>query len=97
MLLGCKNVSDVLYAICYILMQCQLENKVCNVSYIVLSFMYIIFRCCLILCYVFMFVVIMFMGGIHYKLFNFFSILFPNMYISSCITCLYVYKLENKV
>ena len=37
------------------------------------------------------------MGGIHYKLFNFFSILSSNMYISSCITCLYVYKLENKV
>ena len=45
----------------------------------------------------FMFVVIMFMGGIHYKLFNFFSILFSNMYISSCITCLYLYKLGNKV
>ena len=68
-----------------------------NVSYIVLFFMYIIFRC-LILCYSFlMFVVIMFMGGIHYKLFNFFSILFSNMYISSCIICLYLYKLENKV
>ena len=38
----CKNVSDVLYTICYVLM-----------SYIVLSFMYIIFRCCLILCYIF--------------------------------------------
>ena len=50
-MLGCKNVSDVLYIICYVLMQCKLENKVCNVSYIVLSFMYIIFRCCLILCY----------------------------------------------
>ena len=27
---------------------------------------------------------------------NLFSFLFPNMYISSCITCLYVYKLEIK-
>ena len=76
-MLGCKNVSDVLYTMCCILMQCQLENKVCNVSYIVLSLMYSIFRYCLILCYIFMFVVIMFMGVIHYKLFNFFSILFP--------------------
>ena len=67
-MLGCKNVSDVLHAICYVLMQCQLENKVRNMSHIVSSFMYIIFRCCLILCYIFMFVVIMFMGGIHYKL-----------------------------
>ena len=59
MMLGCKNVSDVLYTICYVLMQCQSmsENMVCNVSYIVLSFMYIIFRCCLILCYIFMFVI----------------------------------------
>ena len=76
-MLGCKNVSDVLYTICYVLM-------------------------CPILCYLsciifFMFVVVMFMGGIHYKLFNFFFILFSNMYISSCITCLYLYKLENKV
>ena len=76
-MLGCKYVSDVLYTMCYVLMQCQLENKVCNVYYIVLSFMYILFRCCLILCYIFMFVVIMFMGGIHYKLFDLFSILFP--------------------
>ena len=76
-MLGYKNVSDVLYAMCYVSMQCQLENKVCNVSYIVLSFMYIIFRCCLILCYVFMFVVIMFKGGNHYKFYNFFSIRFP--------------------
>ena len=57
-MLGCKNVNDVLYTICYVLM-----------SYIVLSFMYIIFRCCLIQCYIFYVVVIMFMGGIHYKLF----------------------------
>ena len=41
-MLGCKNVNDVLYTICYALM-----------SYIVLSFMYIIFRCCLIQCYIF--------------------------------------------
>ena len=49
----------------------------------------------LLSCVIFMFVVIMFMGGIHYKLFNVFSILFPNMYISSCIACLYVYKFEK--
>ena len=96
-MLGCKNVSDILHTICYVLMQCQLKNKVCNVPYIVLSFMYIIFICCLIMCYIIIFAVIMLMGGFHYKLFNFFSILFPNMYISSCITCLYVHKLENKV
>ena len=36
------------------------------------------------------------MGGIHYKLFTFFSNLFPNMYISSCITCMHVYKFEIK-
>ena len=75
----------------------MLENKVCNVSYIVLSFMFIIIRCCLILCYIFMFVIIMFMGGIYYKLFNFFSFFFPNMYITSCITCLYVYKFDKKL
>ena len=74
----------------------MLENKVCNVSYIVLSFMFIIIRCCLILCYILMFVIIMFMGGVYYKLFNFFSYHFPNMYISSCVTCLYVYKFETK-
>ena len=34
---------------------------------------------------------------IYYKSHNFYSVLFHNMYISSCITCLYVYKLENKV
>ena len=39
---------------------------------------------------------IMLMGEIYYKLLNFISFLFPNMYISSCITCLYVYKLEIK-
>ena len=33
-MLGCKNVSDVLYTICYLLM---LKNNVCNVSYIVIS------------------------------------------------------------
>ena len=71
-MLGCKNVSDVLYTICYVLM-------------------------CLILCYLSCIIFFMFMGGIHYKLFNFFSIIFSNMYISSCITCLYLYKLENKV
>ena len=72
----------------------MLENNVCNVSYIVLSLMSMIIRCCLILCYLFLFVVIMFMGGIYYKLFNFVSFLFPN--ISSSIACLYVYKLELK-
>ena len=74
----------------------MLENKVCNVSYIVLSFMFIIIICHLILCYIFIFVIIMFMGGIYYKLFNFFSILFPNMYISSCLY-IYIYKFENDV
>ena len=59
--------------------------------------MSIIIRCCLFQCYLFMSVIIMFMGGIYYKLFNFFSILFPNMYISSCIRCLYVYKLGNEI
>ena len=39
-MLGCKNVNDVLYTICYVLM-----------SYIVLSFMYIIFSFCIIQCY----------------------------------------------
>ena len=53
-MLGCKNAIDVLYTMCYVLMQCQLENKVCNESYIVLSFIYIIFICCLILSYTFM-------------------------------------------
>ena len=89
----------VMYYIPYVTSYCNgmFENKVCNVSYIVLSFMSIIIRCCLILCYLFIFVIIMFMGGTYYRLFNFFSFVFPNMYISSCITCLYVYKLENKV
>ena len=72
-----QNISDVLYAMCCVLMQCLFENKVCNASYIVLSFMYIILGCCLIMCYIFIFEVIMFMGGIHYELFYFFSILFP--------------------
>ena len=67
----------------------KLENNVCNVSYIVLSFMFIIIRCCLILCYI-----CMFMGGFYYKLFNLF---FINMHVSSCMTCWYVYKLENKL
>ena len=53
----------------------MLENNVCNVSYIVLSLMSIIIRCCLLLCYLFMFVIIMFIGGIYYKLFNLFSFL----------------------
>ena len=75
----------------------MLVNDACNMSYIVLSFMSIITRCCLILFYLFMFVIIMFMGGMYYELFNFFSFLFLNMYISSCITCLYVYKLKNEV
>ena len=74
----------------------MLENNVCNVSYFVLCFVSIKISCCLILCYLFMSVIIMLMGEIHYKLFNFFSFLSPNMYISSCITCLYVYKLEIK-
>ena len=43
-----------------------------------------------------MFVLIMFMGGIYYELYNFFSFLFPNIYISSCIACLYVFMLEIK-
>ena len=34
--------------------------------------------------------IFMYMGGIYYTSFNYFSFLFPNMYISSCITCLYV-------
>ena len=67
--------------------------NVCNVSYVVLSFMSIIIRCCVILCYLFMSVIIMFIGGIYYKLSNFFSFLLSN--ILSCITCLYVHKLEN--
>ena len=58
--------------------------------------MSVIIRCCLIMCYFFMFVIIMFKGGIYYKLTYFFSFLFPNMYISSCIACLYVFKLEMK-
>ena len=59
----------VMYYIPYVTFQCNimLENKACNVSYIVLSFMFIIIRCCLILCYIFMFVIIMFMGGIYYR------------------------------
>ena len=70
----------------------MLENNDCNVSYIVLSFILIIIRCCLILCYLFMSAIIMFMGGIYYKLLNLFSLLFQNMYISSCIACLYAYS-----
>ena len=54
-------------------------------------------RCGHILCYLFVFEIIMFMGGIYYNLCNFFSIIILNMYISSCMTCLYVYKLKNKV
>ena len=75
----------------------MLENNICNVSYIVLSCISIIIRCCLILCHLFMSVIIMFIGGIYYKLFDLFTFRFPNIYVSSCITCLYVYKLENKV
>ena len=71
------------------------ENNVCNVFYIVLLFMSLI-RCCITLCYHFMSVIIMFVGGIYYKLFSLFSFLFPNMYVSSCIECLYAYKLEIK-
>ena len=74
----------------------MLENNICNVSYIELSLMSIIIRCCLILCYLFIFVIIMLVGGIYHKLLNLISFLFPNIYISSCITCLYVYKLEIK-
>ena len=62
-MLGCKNVydvSDVLYTICYIPMQCWKIRLV--MSYIVLSFMFTIIRCRPILCYLFMFVIIMFMG-----------------------------------
>ena len=73
----------------------MLENNVSNVSYIVLSFMSIIIRCCLTLCHLIMFVIITFIGGIYYKLFNFFSFLFQ--ICISCITCLYVYKLEIKL
>ena len=51
-------------------------------------FMSIIIRCFPILSYLFMLVIIMFMGRIYYKLFNFSSFFFPNMYISSGI-CLY--------
>ena len=89
----------VMYYMPYATSKCNvmLENNVCNVSYVVLSFMSAIIRCCLILCYLFMFMIIMFIEGIHYKLFNFISFLFPNMYISSCMTCLYVDKLENNV
>ena len=73
----------------------MLKNNVCNVTYISLSFMSIIIRCCLILCHLYMSGIIMFMGEIYHKLFEFFSFPFLNMYIS-CIACLYVYKLEIK-
>ena len=36
----------------------RMENSVCTVSYVMLSFMSVIIRCCLILCYLFMFVII---------------------------------------
>ena len=90
---------QVMYYIPYVMCKCNviLENNVSNMSYIVPSFMSIIIRCCLILCYLFMSVITMYMGGINYKLLNFFSFLFPNMYISSCITCLYVHKFEIKL
>ena len=68
----------------------MLENNVYNVSYIALSFISMINRCCLILCYFFMFV-----GGIYYRLFNFFSFLFSNMYISSRITCFIYISWKN--
>ena len=82
----------VMYYIPYIKSKCNVmfENNICNVSYIVLSFMSIIIRCCLIQCYLFMCAIIMLMEGIYYKLINFFSFLFP-----ICITCLYVHKLEK--
>ena len=67
-MLGCKNlnnVSDVLYTMLHL-------NE--------MSCWKIAFVMCLIMCYLFMFVIITFMGGIYYKLFNFFSYLFQNMY-----------------
>ena len=70
------------------------SNVACDASYAVLSFMFIIIRCCFILYYLFMFVVIMFIGGIYYELLNFFSILFPNMYISSCMNISWKIKLD---
>ena len=66
----------VMYYIPYVLMYVMLENNICNASYIALSFMSIIIRCCLILCYLFISVIIMFMGEIYYKLHNFFSLPF---------------------
>ena len=85
----------VMYYIPYVTSQCNvmLEKNACNVSYVMLSFMSIIIRWCLILCYLLMFVIITFMGGICYKLIN----PYFNMYISLCMICLYAYKLENKV
>ena len=81
LLLNVVSCWKITFVMCFIL---------CN------FFMSMIIRCCLILCYLFLFVIVKVMGDVYYKLFHFFSFLFPNMYVS-CITCLYVYKLENKV
>ena len=86
----------VMYYIPYVMSQCNvmLKNNICNVFYIVLYFMSITMRCCPIQCYLFISVIIMSMREIYYKILNFFSFLYPNMYISSCIMCLHVYNLE---
>ena len=75
----------------------MLENNVCNVSYIVLSFMSIIIRCCLVLCYLFTSVVIMFIGRINDRLFNFFSFLYLRyVYLVMYNMCVSIY-VENRV
>ena len=55
----------------------MLENNVCNVTDIVLSFMSIIISCCLIMCYLFISEIITYMDGVYYELFDLFSSFFP--------------------
>ena len=70
----------------------MLENNVCNVCYIVLSFMSIIIRCYPILRYLFMSAIIMFVGGIYYKLLSFFLAISKYVYliVYNMFACIYV-------
>ena len=83
----------VMYYIPHATSQCNamLENNICIIVYCII-FMSLIIRCRLILCLFFTFVIITFMEGIYYNLFNFFSFLFPNMYFSSCIIIMVIFK-----
>ena len=69
-MIGCKNVKNVSDVYIYIYHMSCLNVMSCwkitfVMSYIVLSFMPMIFRCSLILCYIFMSVIIMLIGGIN--------------------------------